>query len=473
MDNKSAKNNWKPLLEYSTKELLEKFGKGGHKPGSGSAAALQGLLSVKLLHTVISLTKNSKNKSDYQSVLPELLMRDKDLTEIIYPRLEDLFQEDSILFDKVIEFRLKRDSESNRHRKIKFNDQALEALKPATEIVIEIGDLCGTIADDAAFVFDNAFRPAKGDSGVAMSGAVAALGGCLAIIDLNLSSFGSNDWTLKTRDRVEILRKDYNSLLNGSRQRMDEFTVTSQKKSFERATKNLSSGKWEEINLSNKSIEELATQAGSLLWEFRDQIWEKDTPTLHYEVLRPEVVIEQILGYKFSYDSLGYYEDNGDVFQVAGLINKNDKTVVISKELTPEVRNFTIAHELGHALMHSGLSVLHRDRVIDGSNSTSNDIKERQANKFAASFLMPSQVVKLVFQQIFQADRFVVNKNNVFNVGGGRLEDFIKRHRNTRGVARFLAKYEGGKFKSLSNIFGVSTETMAIRLEELGLIEFY
>jgi len=46
------------LIELSTEELLKKFGSGKHKPGSGSAAAFQGMLSAKLIHTVIDLTKS-------------------------------------------------------------------------------------------------------------------------------------------------------------------------------------------------------------------------------------------------------------------------------------------------------------------------------------------------------------------------------------------------------------------------------
>ena len=52
-----------------------------------------------------------------------------------------------------------------------------------------------------------------------------------------------------------------------------------------------------------------------------------------------------------------------------------------------ETIKFTIAHELGHALLHPNM-VLHRDRPMDGSKSLqSKDYKELQANKFAAYFL--------------------------------------------------------------------------------------
>ena len=44
------------LVELDVKTLLEKFGRGSHKPGSGSAAALQGMLAAQLILTVTSLT---------------------------------------------------------------------------------------------------------------------------------------------------------------------------------------------------------------------------------------------------------------------------------------------------------------------------------------------------------------------------------------------------------------------------------
>lgn len=69
------------------------------------------------------------------------------------------------------------------------------------------------------------------------------------------------------------------------------------------------------------------------------------------------------------------------------------------------------AHELGHALLHVGLEAMHRDRPVDGPyNST--DIKERQANKFAACFLMPSKLVEITFEQLFLMRKFEIAFSN-------------------------------------------------------------
>jgi formiminotetrahydrofolate cyclodeaminase len=58
------------LIKLPTETLLGKFGLGNHVPGSGSATALQGLLSAQLISTVINLTSSEKHRNKYQSVLP-------------------------------------------------------------------------------------------------------------------------------------------------------------------------------------------------------------------------------------------------------------------------------------------------------------------------------------------------------------------------------------------------------------------
>src|SRR5579872_7203451 len=101
------------LLNISVEKLLEKFGAGDHKPGSGSAAAFQGMISAKLLVTVISLTGEGKRREKYSKWMPELLKMDADIQERIFPELTKLFQEDAIQFDETIKLREARNTEKN------------------------------------------------------------------------------------------------------------------------------------------------------------------------------------------------------------------------------------------------------------------------------------------------------------------------------------------------------------------------
>lgn len=72
-------------------------------------------------------------------------------------------------------------------------------------------------------------------------------------------------------------------------------------------------------------------------------------------------------------------------------------------------------------------------------------------------------------------ERFVLNENTVLAIRAGNVVALRNRCQNVRGLARLVASidyYAGTSFNTLAKIFSVSTETMAIRLEELGLIEF-
>jgi formiminotetrahydrofolate cyclodeaminase len=180
------------LLKIVTKELLEQFGSGKETPGSGSAAAFQGMLSSKLLITVISLTKE---KAKYSSFVPTLVSMDKEIQTRIYLNLCRLFQEDSDNFEKTIGSRKERDQASS-HNPIIHNNlskKALSELKIAIEIPLEIAKLCAELVIMADFVFDNGYTAVRGDSHVALSTALSGLSGCLSIIKLNLLSFGSNE----------------------------------------------------------------------------------------------------------------------------------------------------------------------------------------------------------------------------------------------------------------------------------------
>jgi hypothetical protein len=113
--------------------------------------------------------------------------------------------------------------------------------------------------------------------------------------------------------------------------------------------------------------------------------------------------------------------------------------IVVNKN-HPEVRKrFTVAHELGHLVLH-GFSSPHADtrfRILlrDASSSTSQDIEEIQANRFAAELLMPEHLVKDCLED---ADIDYVPKNPKTD----SLETLAKR-------------------------FGVSSQALSIRLGHL------
>jgi formiminotetrahydrofolate cyclodeaminase len=192
-------------LDLSTRALLEKFGAGGHKPGSGSAAALLGLISCKLLKTVVRLTDG---RGKYLDAQRPLSLANQHVVSNVEPALVTAFQEDAIQFDRVVQLRRERDAESDPRRKRYLRDKALVELQRATEIPLLVARHCIDLAEKALTVFDLGFASARGDSGVALTAAIAGAHGALFIVSLNLTSFRGSRWAAEIRkDAAELLKR--------------------------------------------------------------------------------------------------------------------------------------------------------------------------------------------------------------------------------------------------------------------------
>ena len=76
--------------QLTVNQLLDKLGKGGHKPGSGSAAALQGMISSKLVQTVIIISNRKKYQEVYKDVLPKLLQMSEEIDDEFFQNLQTL-----------------------------------------------------------------------------------------------------------------------------------------------------------------------------------------------------------------------------------------------------------------------------------------------------------------------------------------------------------------------------------------------
>lgn len=218
-------------------------------------------------------------------------------------------------------------------------------------------------------------------------------------------------------------------------------------------------------------IELKAKELQKLIWKNRKQIWGADIPNNPIDMLDPSIAFG-LMGYDYELDeTLGQYLSKGQQVEVAGLIDSSSKRVRVSRRFSSEVRVFTAAHELGHAVLHEARG-LHRDRSLDGT-ALSHDAIETEANKFATYFLMPEKLVRARFESQFATECFDLNEATVFALSGINLFDFQKNCLTLRDLSRILAKaeyYNGLYFTSLSNQFRVSPEAMAIRLEELGLL---
>jgi Zn-dependent peptidase ImmA (M78 family) len=129
---------------------------------------------------------------------------------------------------------------------------------------------------------------------------------------------------------------------------------------------------------------------------------------------------------------------------LSGFLYRNHKnqTAVIGVNVNHH-RNrqlFTIAHELGHFLLHDADDV-HVDRNFDvklrnSASSKGTDTEEKEANLFAAELLMPETLLRSDLQEIEAVDL---------------IEESV--------------------LASLAKRYGVSTQAMTFRLGYLGYVQ--
>jgi Zn-dependent peptidase ImmA (M78 family) len=125
---------------------------------------------------------------------------------------------------------------------------------------------------------------------------------------------------------------------------------------------------------------------------------------------------------------------------ISGLLYRDDDAVIIGVNANhpPRRQRFTVAHEVGHYLLHKGRPVVvdHvRMNFRDANSSTATDIEEIQANAFAAELLMPRGAVLAETKRL------------------SAVEDAT----------------EAGVLRDLADAFDVSEQAMEYRLINLGL----
>jgi len=101
-----------------------------------------------------------------------------------------------------------------------------------------------------------------------------------------------------------------------------------------------------------------------------------------------------------------------------------------------ERERFTLAHELGHFMLHFAQSFkddYHEDDNIEWNRDSNWNVKEMEANRFAAELLMPLEQVE--------------EEVNLLNINDNKEE----------------------KIEKLSEIFNVSRQAIQFRLQSLGI----
>ncbi len=160
---------------------------------------------------------------------------------------------------------------------------------------------------------------------------------------------------------------------------------------------------------------------------------------LEHGVLRAPVPVDKLaraLGARLSFQPA----DDDDV---SGMLYRDGTRTIIGVNAAHAKtrQRFTIAHEIGHLILHPGrpiiLDKLVRVNLRDSASGRASDSEEIQANQFAASLLMPRDLVLTEVRGLL-ARRARLSE-----------EDFIQ---------------------TLASRFDVSPEAMGYRLTNLGIL---
>ena len=126
-----------------------------------------------------------------------------------------------------------------------------------------------------------------------------------------------------------------------------------------------------------------------------------DQLLVHTGINTPPVPVEQVahsLGIKIELANLG--EDCSGVL----VRNENRAIIGVNKKHPRNRRRFSIAHEIGHFVLHEGDTYIDKEyrvqlqfRDLESGSGTKGE--EMDANAFAAALLMPAEWVKEAFYQ--------------------------------------------------------------------------
>ena len=143
------------------------------------------------------------------------------------------------------------------------------------------------------------------------------------------------------------------------------------------------------------------------------------------------------------------------------------RTISVDLKLSEPVKRFTIAHELGHVLLHEDVMQL---RIAPSRRRVTLDpeekLIEKQADIFAANLLMPKWAIKRVLRELLGAETLPPHSSKGLRIYG----EVSKPWERAKALASYSFELDDGTHHSLIKFFGVSEPAMAIRLLEVGCV---
>lgn len=185
------------LLDHEACDLLDRFAAGNTTPGAGSSAALMGALAASLAQTVARHTLKAARSGKRREIYAPFRERAEALLEQageLAERLRRAVDEDAAAFDR---FWVERTEETQRR---------------ATEVPIEIAELCLAVARMGLELWERGARSAQGEASAATLGALTGGETAAHVAHLNLKFAGAGDWAEDRKNHVRDLRRHLRDL---------------------------------------------------------------------------------------------------------------------------------------------------------------------------------------------------------------------------------------------------------------------
>ena len=154
---------------------------------------------------------------------------------------------------------------------------------------------------------------------------------------------------------------------------------------------------------------------------------------------------------------------------VAGQLDLEEESILVSEERGLAVARFTGAHELGHFLYHREDVKWHWEREFDPKTT---DPQEQEANHFAAKFLMPEGLLVPQLTQSFGQPPIQVDENWLCFLLGDQIDPDPGVLDLEYALAGSRRDADRRQIIPLHQQFKVSKKAMAIRLQEVGALVY-
>lgn len=182
-------------LKLPLSDLVACFASGDPCPGVGTAAGVAGAVAAGLIGMVAQIIGRNEKDADFHERATQIAADAAKIGE----RLARSITEDAEIFQRVIVARRARDA-ADDSEKDDLAARAVQALRPAIELPMEVAAKCLELAGLAKELFDQGLQSASSDARTAVSLALAGAESSLAAVALNLEPFEADDWAVKSRE---------------------------------------------------------------------------------------------------------------------------------------------------------------------------------------------------------------------------------------------------------------------------------